>query len=74
MSAEPPAGGGYRAGGQCPLPSRVVASIETHLRVPRQCRKQNPERVLLPARAHLPVEDTALAGSARYQIALWHNG
>ena len=61
-------------GGQCPQPSRVAAQWVTWSRVSRRCRKQNPERVLLPARAHLPVEDTALAGSARYQIALWHNG
>ena len=39
-----------------------MASFEAKARVSRQCREQKPGRVLLPARAHLPVGD----------IALWH--
>ena len=31
-------------------------------------------RVAAAKSRHLPVEEVALAGSARYQIALWHNG
>ena len=34
-------------GGQCPLPSRTVASFETYLRVPR-CYVLNPGRVIPP--------------------------
>ena len=44
-------------------------------RVSRQCREEHPRaRHPAPEGAHLPVGDIALAGSARGQIALWHNG
>ena len=35
----PPAGGGYRAGGQCPQPSRAVVPLATKMREMRQCYK-----------------------------------
>ena len=35
----PPAGGGYRAGGQCPLPDRAVVPLATKTRATRQYYK-----------------------------------
>ena len=40
----------------------------------RGCHLLGGRQVAAPKSRHLPPEDIALAGSARYQIALWHNG
>ena len=68
--------------GQCPLPSRAVASFETYLRVPRQCFERELGRVLLTAgppptgggyRAHVSITTQLRASrtaSCRGQVAL----
>ena len=40
----------------------------------RGCYLPGGRRVAAAKSRQLPVEEVALAGSARYQIALWHNG
>ena len=79
--SHPAAAGGYRAGGQCPLPPpagggyRVYVSIATQLRASRTMSPTKLRaRLPAPVGAHLPVGEVALAGSARCQIALWCNG
>ena len=46
--AGPPTGGGYRAGGQCPLPDRAVVLFKTKMRVSRRWFQLNYGRVIPP--------------------------
>ena len=81
--ARPGMRGCYWAGGESPQPSRAGyrrrksrwrAVGNKNACAAAMSQTKPKARRPAPGGAHLPVEEVALAGSARYQIALWHNG